>query len=184
MRRRAARRKASCVVPRDALILPVPRQAPRRQYCGAPRGVIFRFAAQLRNSDARCEGELQPAISTPACPFATPRARCQRQRHTACLSSVGLSLGPPWRFAMLRAPSLLFVFCVWGFVEAARQPPTTRNHQCLSLIRLNRLDSQRIPLPHANRSRLLDYPVHHRMSKRVRHIKISSPAGQSALPKL
>ena len=134
MRRRAARRKASCVVPRDALILPVPRQAPRRQYCGAPRGVIFRFAAQLRNSDARCEGELQPAISTPACPFATPRARCQRQRHTACLSSVGLSLGPPWRFAMLRAPSLLFVFCVWGFVEAARQPPTTRNHQCLSLI--------------------------------------------------
>ena len=33
---------------------------PRRQHCGAPRGVTFRFAAQLCNSDALCERELQP----------------------------------------------------------------------------------------------------------------------------
>ena len=78
----------------------------RRQYCGAPRGVTFRFPAQFRNF--RRAG-LQQAISTPACPLTTPRARAQRRRHTACLSAVGLSLGPPCALR-LAARSLPIVY--------------------------------------------------------------------------
>ena len=109
----------------------------RRLYCGAPRGVTFRFPEKLRNF--RRAG-LQPAISTPACPLTTPRARAQRRRHTACLSAVGLSLGPPSALRVA-ARSLPICLCLClGFRRGGSSAADDAERPCPSL-RI-RLDSQ------------------------------------------
>ena len=102
-----------------------------------PPNISFDTAAKETDSSF----SLTPTCPTPHDGSNASAARDQRSRHTACRGGVGLCLGPPGlsrSHPILFVCLFVFVYLCWlgGFVEAAPQPPMTRDlpfRPCISI---------------------------------------------------
>ena len=132
----------------------------RRQYCGAPRGVTFRFPAQLRKF--RCAvlqpGNLNAGMSVDNAKGSGPTP-----------TTHGVSFGS-WTFfgpTLCAAPCCaLPPYCLClslGFRRGGSSAADDAEQPCPSL-RIDWIHNESL-FHTPTGSRLLDYPVHHRMSR-------------------